>query len=339
MVIKRLGFACKWIDTSDQINGIGATDAAKQLNTRTTTLRWLREQPVAEAQTRLQELLVHNTSATLQLIARVGALAPGRRMVRLSSDLVPAYTAPEWQQFWAASENKNELQKRFAQIGELARALDVRLSFHPGQFTVLASDNPGIVKKSIEEFEYHADMVRYMGFGQKFQDFKVNIHISGRRGPAGLLEAYAALSSEARNTITVENEENSWGLADCLEVAHQIPIVLDIHHHWCREGEYIDPHGSQVAKVIASWRGVRPTLHYSVSREDVLQAHDASQMPDMQALKRGGFKKAHLRAHSDWYWNTAVNKWALQFLENFDIMCESKAKNLASEQLHNLSLK
>jgi hypothetical protein len=47
-----------------------------------------------------------------------------------------------------------------------------------------------------------------------------------------------------------------------------------------------------------------------------------------------GHKKGKLRAHSDFYWNTAVNEWALSFLDTHDIMCESKGKNLASFALH-----
>jgi hypothetical protein len=50
----------------------------------------------------------------------------------------------------------------------------------------------------------------------------------------------------------------------------------------------------------------------------------------MNELLEQGFKKAKLRAHSDYMWNTAVNDWALSFRDNFDIMVESKAKNLAS---------
>jgi hypothetical protein len=54
----------------------------------------------------------------------------------------------------------------------------------------------------------------------------------------------------------------------------------------------------------------------------------------MQTLLESGHKKQKLRAHSDFYWNTAVNQWAISFLDQFDIMCESKAKNLASRALY-----
>jgi hypothetical protein len=62
--------------------------------------------------------------------------------------------------------------------------------------------------------------------------------------------------------------------------------------------------------------------------------HDTNTLPDMKVLLESGHKKSKLRAHSDFYWNTAVNDWALTFLESFDMMCESKAKNLASFALH-----
>jgi UV DNA damage repair endonuclease len=205
---------------------------------------------------------------------------------------------------------------------------------HPGQFTVLASCNPGIVERSIEEFEYHADMARYMGYGKSFQDFKINVHISGKQGPEGIRAAYKRLTPEARNCITIENEENSWGINDCLDISDIVPIVLDVHHHWIREGEYISPDDDRVKRVVDSWRGVRPVCHYSVSREDYLVDHDSTVAPDYANLLTEGYKKQKLRAHSDFYWNTATNKWALSFLDSHDIMCESKGKNLASFALH-----
>jgi UV DNA damage repair endonuclease len=211
----------------------------------------------------------------------------------------------------------------------------VRLSFHPGQFCVLASEHPGIVERSIAEFEYHADMARWMGYGRSFQDFKINVHISGKRGPAGFRETYSKLSPEARNCITIENEENSWGLNDCLTIADIVPIVLDVHHNWIREGEYIQPNSDSVKRVVDSWRGVRPALHYSVSREDILVDHCNQSFPDYKVLLESGHKKQKLRAHSDFYWNQATTDWALTFWDQFDIQCESKGKNLASEQVYN----
>ena len=87
-------------------------------------------------------------------------------------------------------------------------------------------------------------------------------------------------------------------------------------------------------RVVDSWRGLRPVCHYSISREDYLVGHDTSVIPDYVALLDSGHKKQKLRAHSDFYWNTATNEWALSFLKTHDIMCESKGKNLASFALY-----
>jgi UV DNA damage repair endonuclease len=173
-----------------------------------------------------------------------------------------------------------------------------------------------------------------MNYGQKFQDIKINVHISGRKGPQGIRDVYGRLSPEARNTLTLENEEYTHDLTDCLSLSDLVPTVMDIHHHWIKTGEYIQPTDDRVKMVRDSWRGLRPTCHYSVSREDVLVGHPGSQLPAHGALIEAGHSKQKLRAHSDYYWNDAVNDWALTFLDNFDIMCESKAKNLASFKLH-----
>ena len=331
----KIGFACKWIDNPSQVNGIKPTDDCKQYNTGTTTISWLNRQSKDVAVEKLWSLMKQNIESTRKLVERVGKLDANLRMVRISSDLLPAYTEPTWSWFWRDADVVSYAEKHFMEIGECARSSNVRLSFHPGQFTVLASINDGIVNRSIEEFEYHADMARYMGYGKSFQDLKINVHISGKRGPEGIRAAYTRLTPEARNCITIENEENSWGLDDCLTLTDTLPIVLDIHHHWIREGEYILPTDDRVKRVVDSWRGVRPTMHYSVSREDYLIDHDKTTAPAHANLLLEGYKKQKLRAHSDFYWNQKTNEWAITFLNQFDIMCESKGKNLASMELYN----
>ena len=332
--LKRIGFCCKWLNDPSECGGMKVNAVDRELNGRSTTMRWLREHPDL-AEERQWDIMNHNTAAAVKMIERVATLPPERRMVRLGSEMLQGYTEKDWKAWWQRREIQDHLEKIFAPIGETARRLDVRLSFHPGQFCVLASENPGIVERSIEEFEYHADMARWMGYGKQFQDYKINVHISGRQGPSGIRAAYKRLSPEARNCITIENEEMTHGLLDCLSLADLLPIVPDIHHHWIREGEYIDPHDERVQRVLDSWRGHRPTMHYSVSREDLLVGHASDCFPDHGQLLESGYKKQKLRAHSDFYWNQPVTDWALSFWQDFDIQCESKGKNLASEQVYN----
>lgn len=328
----KIGFCCKWIDTVEQIDGFKPKDAARQLNTRVTTITWLNRQLHEVAEQRLWDLMVHNIESIRLLVERVGNLDEHLRMVRLGSDILPAYTEPTWSYFWRRPDVRAYCEQHFSVVGGLARRLGVRLDFHPGQFCVLASDTPSIVDRSLEEFEYHADMARWMGYGKTFQDITINVHIAGRQGAEGIRRVWGRLSPEARQTITIENDETRWGLDESLKLKDICALVLDIHHHWIRTGEYIRPQDSRVREVIESWRGVRPALHYSLSPESVVGDHCTETMPCLNTLITSGKNRMKLRAHSNFYWNNACNDWALSF-EDFDICCESKAKNLASFKL------
>jgi UV DNA damage repair endonuclease len=331
---KRIGFACKWIDRPDQVDGIKPKDECKIYNTGSTTVAWLNRQTKQVAEQKLWDLMVGNIESARKLVEKVGTLEQDLRMVRLGSDILPVYTHADWRWWYQQRDVRDYCEREFARVGDVARKNNVRLSFHPGQFCVLASINPGIVERSIEEFEYHVDMARWMGYGQQFQDFKINVHISGKQGPDGVRNALSKMTPEARNTLTIENDEMTWGIDASLELVKDCALVLDVHHHWINSGEYIDPTDDRIKRITDSWRGQRPVIHYSVSREDCLVEHTQHQRPDLRTLLESGYKKAKLRAHSNFYWNTAVNEWALSFRDNFDIMCESKAKNLASFALY-----
>jgi len=330
----RIGFACKWINDPSQVGGMKVNATDRDLNGRSTTMRWLREHK-GEAEERQWDIMNHNARAALLLVERVGSLPAHLRMVRLGSEMLQGYTEPDWKAWWQRREIQDHCANIFAPVGARARELGVRLSFHPGQFCVLASESDEIVERSIEEFEYHADMARWMGYGKTFQDFKINVHISGRKGPAGIQSALQRLSPEARNCITIENDEMTWGIDASLELAKDCALVLDIHHHWIKTGEYIENNDDRVKKIRDSWRGIRPVIHYSVSREDILVGHSRHDRPALSALMEAGYKKGKLRAHSDFYWNDGVNQWASTFADYADIMCEAKGKNLASYEFAN----
>lgn len=334
---KRIGFACKWIDNPQQVNGIKPKDDCKKYNTGSTTVSWLKRQSRQVAEEKLWDLMKQNIESVRMLVEKVGEQHENLRMVRISSDILPVYTEPTFSYFWRKPDVIQYCERHFGIVGDRARKGDVRLSFHPGQFTVLASDTPDIVNRSIEEFEYHADMARYMGYGKTFQDLKINVHISGRKGPQGIIDVLPRLSPEARNCITIENDEISWGIDSSIELAKHCALVLDIHHDWIHSGRYLQPTDDRVLRIIESWRGVRPVMHYSLSREDYLVGHCPDTQPDFPALLETGHKKAKLRAHSDFYWNRACNEWALSFWDQFDIMAESKGKNLASFALYEQS--
>lgn len=320
----RVGFACKIQSEPGK--------ADPKLHQKSTTIKWLSAQTRENQYARLYTLAEHNLQALYKQLQYVATLPPNQRMFRIGSEVLTAYTHLDYLWVYGDTDMMNLLQRELAKCGEFARKHDIRLSFHPGQFCVLASDNPGVVENSIYEFEYHVDLIRMMGFGKQFQDFKCNVHIGGKRGPQGIKEALPQLSLEAQRVLTIENAEFSWGLDDSLELVDHCALVLDIHHHWIMSGEYIQPDDPRINRLLESWRGVRPVIHYSLSREEVLDGHCPNTQPDLKQLLELGYTKAKLRAHSDYYWNDGSNRWAASFSPQFDIMCESKEKNLATQE-------
>ncbi|MFZ5935397.1 UV damage repair endonuclease UvsE [Pseudomonas putida] len=326
----RLGFACMYRHPHRSLSVKELEAIERTFNPRTTTLRWLSSASQEAARLKLLELVQHNLDAQLRLLAYVSELPPMLRMVRLSSDLLPLYSHPSVGPIYRDTEFQALMAERFAAIGKLARDQDIRLSFHPGQYCVLGSDRPEVVENSLAEFEYHADMIRMMGFGQRFQDFKCNVHIAGRLGAAGVRQVWPRLSQVARHVITFENDEKTYGVDDCLALADLAPVVLDIHHCWIHEGDYIAPHDPRVARIIDSWRGVRPTMHYSQPPESLLAlGFDADRKLTIPALLEK-VNKRDLYQHSAQMWNDWTNHYALQFIDRFDIMFEAKDKNLAT---------
>jgi len=229
------------------------------------------------------------------------------------------------------------VESGLARAGVLARAGGVRLSFHPGQYCVLATANVAAQRNVVEELEYHAAMLQMMGYsGWHPHGAHINVHAGGR---AAGIEAFAAgfarLSEAARNLVTVENDEVSFGLEALLPLGDRLPIVLDLHHHWIASGgEYLEPDDARVAQVQESWRGLRPLAHISVSRRALMgEDHPVDQRPDFAALAARGLKMRDLRAHSTMMWNEAVNDWVARHLAWADFEVEAKGKNLASHDL------
>lgn len=321
------GFACKF---SHIVNN--EVVPIPELNCKTTTRAWMSRQSKSVQHEKLLDLIKHNIESVRQSVIAVSKLPANQHLFRISSDILPLYCLPEYKDFYNSSEVQKYMQHHLAIIGNYSRLHNIRLSFHPGQYVCFASENPNIVQNSIAEFEYHVDMIRMMGYGSKFQDFKCNIHCSGKLGIDGFRNTFQQLSVEAKNVITVENAEYVYGLDECLELADLCPIVFDIHHDllFTKQHRTFD---DKIHQVIDSWRGVKPTMHYSQSRSDYLIDHDPNCMPDMETLINSGYKIAKLRAHSDDYWNVAQNIWLKQYIPHFDILCEVKSKNLAVTKL------
>ena len=315
----KLGFACKYLNA----------ELKQPFPFRATTRKRFLSLNNEERINLLYGIAKNNLVNLYQTLEQLALLPDDLRMMRIGSDLLALYTVPEATVLY--NEFLPELYPLFVKCGDFAKANNIRLSFHPGQYSVLASDDDAVVERSIEDVEYHVLCAKLMGYGKTFQDFKINIHMNGRKGFAGFQTSFHRLSPAAQLMLTVENDEISCSLDDVLTAATLCPVVLDIHHHWVKENRFIKPDDPRLAEVKASWRGVRPVLHYSISQEGLIPEHG---FPDQTT---SGLSKIKFRAHSNYYFNNTLNDWALSFVD-FDIMCEVKMKNIARDRLYEYSL-
>lgn len=326
----RFGYCCKWLPRE------GDEAARKAANTRIVTVTWMGRQEPGVAAARLFEVVAHNLRATLWQVETVAKGPRANRLLRIPSDILPGFTHPAIRPFYADAGMRSLVEDGLSGIGEAARGSGVRMSMHPDQFCVISSGDDRVRDASVAEIEYHADVMAMMGYGSGWHPDGAHVNVHGgakARGAEAFRMAWKGLSERARNLVTVENDELSYGLDDLLPVHDEIPLVLDIHHHWiASRGEWMRPGDPRISKVIASWRGVRPVAHVSVSRREFV-AGSASDLPCYSAAVAGGAKVGDLRAHADTIWNDALARLVGDHLAWTDFEVEAKAKNLAVEDL------
>lgn len=333
----RLGFCCTFIPDEEPgryRTKKAAQQAVRAMNLTIVTMTYLAGLGPAARQAKLEGVVAHNLAALERQIAWVATRPPLERLLRLASSVLPGYTHPVARPLYAEPSLRRMLADGLARVGEQARTGGVRLSMHPGPFCVLASRSETARANGIAELDYHAEVMTMMGYGTGWHPHgaHVNIHVGGREGGiAGFREGLALVSQASRDLVTVENDENCFGLDAVLGLADAVPIVLDLHHHWVESrGHYIEPDDPRIGRILQSWRGVRPVSHVSVSRETLLPGHDAAVRPDFAALSEAGHSWRDLAAHSDLMWNRGVNDLVARHLVWSDFEVEAKAKNRAS---------
>lgn len=199
------------------------------------------------------------------------------RSFRISTTLLPVYTVPEVKPWYA--EIDHIIQAKLRKIGDIAKQYEIRLSMHPGQYTVLGSTTAEVVRNSIEDIEYHCTIGKYMGIPAK--DFVVNIHLQGvykgtrEAGITRFADNFKYLSEYAQQSLAVENEDksNGYDIEHVLELCSRIPTraTLDIHHYDCwgkKQRAYPSHVSNYFLDSVKTWKTSRPLFHVSHTRQE-----------------------------------------------------------------------
>ncbi len=255
---------------------------------------------------RLETLTAGNLNALENLI-RYNA-HNGIRLFRISSDLVPFGSHPSKPFAW-----QDAFASRLSDIGRLIKASSMRVSMHPGQYTVLNSTNPVVVERAIDDLVYHE---RVLSSLQTDSASKIVLHIGGvfgnkKEALQRFCTHFAYLDDAVKRRLVIENDDRYFHVGDVLETAEKlkIPMVFDNLHHQINGYGAKNPY-EWIDLCRTTWRSMDGTqkIHYAQQDE----------------TKRPG-------AHSKTIRVSAFLDFAQQLKdERIDIMLEVKDKNLSA---------
>ena len=181
----------------------------------------------------VSELVIENLKDTLKVLDY--NLKNHIYIYRLSSDSFP------WMSEYEFSDlpNFNVIKNLMIKIGDKIKSSNIRVSYHPGPFNVLASENPSVVEKTIKELNKHAELMDLMGLDQT-TFYPINIHINTTQptreeAAQRFVDRFPLLSESCKKRLTLENDDspNQYSVKILHDLVHTkigIPIVFDQHH-------------------------------------------------------------------------------------------------------------
>src|SRR5215210_6039214 len=239
------------------------------------------------------------------------------RVYRMSSNLVPYGTHPELTQF-DYRRQIGECEESLVQLGAKARGLGLRLSTHPGQYTVLNAPDEVVAAKARSDVEQDALLLDSLGAGA---EAVVVIHVGGvyddrRAALDRWVRSFELLSDSAQRRLVVEHDERSFDVADALALHERtgVRVVFDLHHHRCNPARGLEDIGRALGAALDTWpAGVRPKVHVSSPRTA------------LRATSRAPLLDQHADFLSPWDLLTLLEAAD----RPLDVMVEAKAKDLA----------
>lgn len=236
------------------------------------------------------------------------------KMFRITSDLIPFGSndindIPWWEVF----------SQEFSNLGKKIKDGNIRISMHPGQYTVLNSPRKDVVVNAIKDLEYHNRVLTSLGTSRKS---KIILHIGGVYGDkVGAIERFInnfqLLSSEVKERLVIENDDRSYNIDEVIKIGKElnIPVVYDNLHNEIKPFDSGKDDVYWINRSGETWK-----------KEDGIQKiHYSQQNPD----KRPG-------AHSTTIRIERFKDFIGKLDNNIDIMLEVKDKNLSAVKCINL---
>ena len=202
----------------------------------------------------LQEIMDHNLLLLTEILE--WSRAQGIAMFRISSDLVP----------FVSHDAVDLAQVRF-DLELLARIMDatagVRLSMHPGQFTVLSTADQDVLQRSVAELRYHAAILARLGLGGDLVLHGGGVYGDRPAAAERLVRNIRALLDAVRESICLEGDERAWSVEQLLPICEEagVPLIVDTLHHTFNGETSLDQ--LPWSRIRNTWADRKPKIHYS----------------------------------------------------------------------------
>jgi len=295
-----LGICCQWLESRTKRDG--TTIYENVIEEKSLQLGQFKANKYDNA--RIVNTYVNNVEEHIKILPRL--VENNIRSFRISSSLFPLF---EFNRELAVSNT--HLLERLAVLGKLFRDNNIRVTTHPGQFTVLSSDRDEVVQNSIRELEYHAWIFDMMGF-ERTPHYAINIHGGKANRSERLIDVIKGLTPSVKNRLTLENDEKCYNVKQLIQIHEKcgVPVVLDSHHYNFNSNDlaYDDAYRA----TLGTWGEVKPLQHLSNTEP---------------GSENGSFNER--RSHSNLI--HYINQLQLDALRNneIDVDVEAKLKNIA----------
>jgi UV DNA damage endonuclease len=212
--------------------------------------------------------------------------------------------------------NNDKIREKLFCLGTIVKSNNVRVTFHPGQFCSLTSENIQVRRNSAREINHHSWIMNMMQLDAT-PYYAINIHGGKRdREDCLVMELDNLLSPNARARVTLENDESCYSVGDLLKVYKRtsVPVVFDSHHHTFNDNGLT--HQEAYDACVQTWRGIKPKQHISNTT---------------LGLENSSFTKRRQHSH----YIHQIPECQLNGTRNnqIDLMCEAKLKNIAIEKM------
>jgi len=256
---------------------------------------------------KLQEIISNNLNSLESIVDY--NIENNIKLFRISSDIIPFGSNPINQlSWWTLYENK--LNK----IGTKIKNSGMRVSMHPGQYTVLNSPDSKVVENAICDLNYHGKFLDSLGLNR---EHKLILHIGGiyqekENAISRFEENYRKLEESVRKRLVIENDDRSYNIRDVLDIGTKlsIPVVFDNLHNKVNPVNEEISEETWICLAAITWKvnDGRQKIHYS----------------QQNPIKKRGSHAETIGIRE------FVNFYKRVKGENLDIMLEVKDKNLSA---------